>query len=650
MDRPTVILGTAGHIDHGKTALVRALTGIDTDRLPEEQARGITIDIGFARLDLPGVQVAIVDVPGHERFVRNMLAGASGIDVALLVVAADDSIMPQTREHLAVLRLLGVSSGLIAITKCDLVDHTWASMVEDEIRALVAGTFLEGQPMIRTSATTGLGIATLAEAIESQCGGVRRGRSGEPFRVAIDRAFLVRGVGTVVTGTVWSGTISRDSEVEWLPPGRTLRVKGLQVHGESVDRVDRGERAALSLVGVHHSEIRRGHELAEPGALASTRLLSVRLESLEGSPWALRHRARLRLHLGTTEVGASLRLLADSAIEPGSTGLAQLVCAEPVVARVGQAFVVRSESPVVTLGGGRVLQALARPIRRRDAASLRWLEQIESQDAMARAGAAIALMGTRPWAAHDLWREAGADRDSTRELLGRLREAGETLELSSGESSIQLHRAVVAEIEARIVRVLERRHQAEPDRVAQPRERIETDLGYLSPDVLNALLQRLVGAGRVREDPAGLALAQFQVPGADAAAQRSRRAVACIDQGGFSPPSTEEIATDLAMREADVRAALTSAARAGEVVHIGGGWHLSASNARELEARVLMLLAEKGSLTVSQIRDALATTRKYAVPLCEYLDRIGITRRRGDSRIAGPRAVPGSHAEVRKSS
>ncbi|HEY8505996.1 MAG TPA: selenocysteine-specific translation elongation factor, partial [Gemmataceae bacterium] len=319
-----LVLGTAGHIDHGKTALVRALTGIDCDRLPEEKERGITIDIGFAHLDAGGFHLGIVDVPGHERFVKNMLAGATGIDLALLVVDANESVMPQTREHLEILCLLGLRQGVIALTKCDLADEATREVAELEVRELVKGTFLEDAPLIRTSAQTGEGVEELKAAIAAACAKVAGRREDEPFRLAIDRAFVVQGHGTVVTGTVWSGRLRAGEEVEWLPSGQRVRVRALHHHNEPREEVHRGQRAAVNLAGVPHEQVRRGQEIATPGYLVPSRVLTVRVQASPEQRRPLKHRLPVRLHLGTAEVMATAALLDCDAVEPGGWALAQL--------------------------------------------------------------------------------------------------------------------------------------------------------------------------------------------------------------------------------------------------------------------------------------------------------------------------------------
>ncbi len=348
-----LVLGTAGHIDHGKSALVKALTGVDTDRLPEEKARGISIDLGYAALNLGNHAFSIVDVPGHERFIRNMLAGSTGIDLALLVVAADDSIMPQTREHIDILLHLGLGGGVVAITKADLAEPGWIDLVESDVRAATAGTFLEGSAVVRTSSRTGEGLDRLRAELEGLATRLPPRPDSGLFRLSVDRGFSLAGRGTIVTGTVASGAVRVDDEVQWMPAGRPVRVRGLHRHGTPVERGERGMRLAVQLGGVHHLEIARGQELATPGYLRPSRILGGRVTVSSLAPRPLKHRGTYRLHLGTAEVAAVLHLLSGPALRPGEIGLVQLLLAEPVAAVSGQPFVLREESPpATTIGGG----------------------------------------------------------------------------------------------------------------------------------------------------------------------------------------------------------------------------------------------------------------------------------------------------------
>ena len=377
-----LILGTAGHIDHGKTSLIHAITGVDCDRLPEEQERGITIELGFAALELGDYRLGIVDVPGHERFVRNMLAGATGMDVVLLVVAADDSVKPQTREHLEILRLLNFDAGVIAVTKCDLVEPDWIDLVEEEIRELVAGTALEHAPIVRTSAETRQGMDRLREELAVAAAEATRSRRlrliDAPFRMAIDRSFTVAGYGTVVTGSVNSGRTKVGDELAIEPGGVRVRVRGVQNHTRVVDEVHRGQRAAVNLAGIRHGEIRRGQELSSPGHLVPSRILTVSLSLLDTAPRSLKNRSRVRVHVGTAELLGRVSLLDRDKLEPGEDAPAQLRLNQSAVTIWGQPFVVRSESPVTTIGGGRVLNPNAQRLPRRDPLILSLLADLQS--------------------------------------------------------------------------------------------------------------------------------------------------------------------------------------------------------------------------------------------------------------------------------
>src|SRR3954469_25522960 len=391
-----LILGTAGHIDHGKTSLVKALTGIDCDRLPEEKARGITIDIGFAHLALGDYRLGIVDVPGHERFVKNMLAGATGIDLALLVVAADDSVMPQTREHLEILKLLGLRHGLIALTKADLVDDTTREVVGLEVRELVRDSFLADAPVVATSAQTGFGIAELKAALADVCRRATVNEAGEWFRLPIDRAFVVQGHGTVVTGSVVSGAVTVGDELDWHKGDGSverIRVRGLNNHGEAVPEAHRGQRAAVNLAGVPHEQVFRGQELAAPGYLVPSKVLTVRLSTSPEFRRPIKHRLPARLHVGTAEVMATVSLLDCDTVEPGQWGLAQLFLDDPVTTVWGQPFVLRDSSAEHTLGGGQVLQPSAVKVRRRHLEVLERVEKLWSDDPEPRVLAAAWFAG-----------------------------------------------------------------------------------------------------------------------------------------------------------------------------------------------------------------------------------------------------------------
>jgi selenocysteine-specific elongation factor len=642
-DQVDLVLGTAGHIDHGKTALVRALTGVDTDRLPAEKLRGITIDLGFAALELGKNRLAIVDVPGHERFIRNMLAGATGFDLAMLVVAADDSVMPQTREHLQILRLLGLSSGLVALTKCDLADPTWLDLVEEDVRALVAGSFLEGAPIVRTSAATGLGVIDLKAALARLCDAIPARTDPGLFRLAIDRSFTIAGHGTVVSGTVASGTLTVGEDLEWLPDGRIVRVRGLQRHDRPAESLARGARAAINLAGVHHTEVVRGNEVAAPGYLAPSQVLSVEVRGMPDALRPLRHRSRYRLHIGTADVSATLAILEQASEATREPVLAQLFLDKPVAAVHGEPFVLRAESPAATLGGGRVLQPLARRLRRSDTAGIARLAQLRAASPIERVGAALAGLGLESWTERTICRDAGVPIGEIPALLESLMHSGRMVEIPLGpRRSRRLLADVAADLEDRLLRALQRLHQASPRQSAIAWSRIAAALAYLEDDSLvSGLIERLKSQGRLVADARTAAL-KDHAPKLSQAERKLKNEIAdAYKAGGLTPPEPSEWSTTSSTRAGTVAELLQLLCEEERLVYIGPDFYLDFDIAANLRRRVVSTLANGSSLTMAELRDLLGTTRKYAVPIGEYLDRIGLTRRVGDVRhLREPAAAP----------
>lgn len=642
-----LILGTAGHIDHGKTSLVKALTGIDCDRLPEEKARGITIDIGFATLDLGEYRLGIVDVPGHERFIKNMLAGATGVDLAVLVVAADDSVMPQTREHLEILSLLGLRHGLIALTKCDLVDETSREVVELEVRELVRGTFLENAPIVRTSAHSGAGIAELKEAIAKVCAQIAaprpEGESATPrgtptsvFRMAIDRSFIVQGHGTVVTGSVTSGSARIGDEVAWLPRGEIVRTRSLQNHDQPVEEVHRGMRAAINLAGVHHEDVARGQEVATPGYLVPSRVVTVRLHCLADARRAIKHRVPVRFHVGTAEVMATVALLDSDAIEPGGWGLAQLFLEEPATATWGQPFVVRGSSATQTLGGGQVLQPVAKKIRRRHIEILERVERLWTGNAEERARTVAWFGGFKGFTPADLVRDAGIAPDEAPTLIERLKTSGDLVEIPAGQArKLFLHADVLKELDERILNVLARLHAEFPLMTSHDRQKVQSQLDYVGDEgLVHAAVDRLIKQKRAVGDLRRIARADFK-PKLSANLRKLKDKVeAAFKEGRFAPPEPGSFAPQAGGNAANLKDLFEVCVAEGLLVPIADDLYLHAEVEAEMRQRLRDRLAGGGpGLTVAEIRDLLGTTRKYAVPICEYLDRAGVTRREGDLRI-----------------
>ncbi len=634
-----LVLGTAGHIDHGKTALVRALTGVDTDRLPAEKERGITIEPGFAALDLGDFRLALVDVPGHERFIRNMLAGATGLDLAMLVVAVDDSVMPQTREHLEILRLLGLRGGLIVLTKCDLVEPSWLDLVEDDVRALVQGTFLEGAAVVRTSAASGLGIDALKQALLEVCEQARPAIDSGVFRMAVDRSFSVAGHGTVVTGTVSSGRVAVGDEVEWQPLGRRLRVRGLQRHERAAESVGRGARAAVNLAGVHHTEIGRGHELATPGALAAGRVLTVELARSAAAPRAFRQRGRYKLHLGTAETTVVVAFLEAESADPAAPRLAQLLLAQPAAAYHGQPFVLREESPPATLGGGRILAVGSRRCRRRDLLTLERLSALRSRDPLERLAALLSLSGLTPLDDAMLATQAGLAVGAIQSAIQVLEAQGAIVPLAAGSRrTARVSAALVRELEDRARRAILRLHAVQPRLSSVARAAVAAALPDVPPEITSTIIDRLRDQGIVVADARSAALATHQPVLTQAERVLMRDILAKIEGGGLSPPEVSELAAQAGALGASVPDLLALLREEGCIAEINPQLYLSTQAEAEVRGRVVERLKDGGALTMSELRDLLGTTRKYAVPLGEYLDRQRITRREGDARKLGPAA------------
>ena len=628
-----LILGTAGHVDHGKTSLIRALTGVDTDRLPEEKRRGITIDLGFAQMAVGEARLGIVDVPGHERFIRNMLAGATGMDLAMLIVAADEGVKQQTREHLEILRLLDLRGGVIVITKADLASAEWIELVEEEIRELARGTVLERAEIIRTSAVSGAGLDELRAALARVADGLSasRGQASQPFRMAIDRTFTVAGHGTVVTGSVGSGRAIIGDELVIEPGGVSVRVRGLHHHDQPAQEVWRGQRAAVNLVGVHHDQIRRGQELTSPGFLRPSKLLTAHLALLADAP-DVRSRTRLRVHVGTAEVLATAALLDRAVLRAGESAPVQLFLAEPAVATWNQPVVVRSESPMRTIGGGRVLDPCAVRLRKPGEHVLAHLERLHNGEVAARAAASLFFAGWRGWELADLPRLAGCAAD---EALGsELGSRGELVEIRvSPVRRLRVHIRVLEDACDLVAEFLSKLHAREPLKLAFSRGTIAAGFTWLpEAAVLDAIIARLQAAGRVTVSPQGVALA-----GKGPKLSRAEQTLLAdlsrtFREAGLAAPSLAECQQRAGRQAASVPQLLKLAAAAGELVAISAELWLHTDTERAAREKVAAAMAQRGGLTVSDIRELLGTTRKYAVPLCEYWDHASFTVRSGDVR------------------
>ena len=635
----SLILGTAGHIDHGKTALIQALTGTNTDRLPEEKKRGITIEPGFTQLILPPFKMGIVDVPGHERFVRNMLSGATGMDLVMLVVAADDSVKPQTVEHLDILRYLDVRLGIIAITKCDLVDHELLELVEEEVREACIGTFFENAPCIHTSSETGEGIEELKSALCQQCQSIGEALPNPidaPFRMAIDRCFSVEGHGTVVTGSVTSGQLRVDEHVMLQPGEHEVRVRSLQNHDHPVGRVIRGERAAINLAGIHPDKIQKGMELATPGFLAPHQLLTVHITVTPNSRFPLRNHMPVRLHLGTANHLASLKLLEQDELLPGEQGVAQIVSDAPVVCGWNQPFVLRMESPAVTIAGGRILDPCAQKIGFQDQQQLEFARGlICSNDDQTRIESAIGVRTFEKPTPTDLTRMTGIENPENH--IKNLIQEGRILEVKLSNSTSQLiHLQTLNSAKSHVERILNKLHDDNPlsvnFNIAPVRERLR----FLAVDsVLNqifSLLQKQgllqVSMGRVGLKSRGPKLTKNET-------KLLEHLQTTLQQTGLQAPLLKELQQQAEKQADAVLQLLKIAESGGAIMKISDELYLSVQTVELVKSKLKALMTDGTGKTMAEIRDTLGTTRKYAVPLCEYLDHTGFTVRKDDLRFPG---------------
>ena len=637
LGRRNVVVGTAGHIDHGKTSLVFALTGKNTDRLPAERQRGITIDLGFAVLDLDPFVISLIDVPGHERFIRNMVAGAAGIDLALLVVAADDSVMPQTREHLQILSFLNVKRGLIALTKVDLVNDDWRILVQDEIRELVAGTFLAQAPIIPVSVQTGEGLPELRQELRMACESLPIRSDTELFRMPVDRSFTIAGHGTVVTGTISSGKISIGDELECWPSGRTVRVRGLHRHDRSSECLGRGTRAAVNLAGIHHTEIARGHELAAIGYLEPSLRLILDIQVSTDAPRPLKHRRSYIMHLGTQEISGQLLLQEGVELSPGQRSVAQIVLREPVVSVALEAFVLREASPAATVAGGQVLDTNSARSKRAWYLDCDRLVFLSSQDAEARLVGCLGRLPLRAWQKEALVRESGLPFSKIDEVLTRMIAVGTLVEIPYvTQRPVLTTQHAVDQLMDGVVRVTRRLHAARPRQSALRRVEVISALGSLGPDwLVHSLLERLATLGKVVATSRTVALKDHQPKLTQAEKTLKNGLLDSVRKGGFRPPSLAELSTAAGARSGVVPELLALLAEEGHLVEIGSGVWLESDLEALLRQRVQERLALPGEqgFSMSELRDMFDTTRKYAVPFGEYLDRIGLTQREGDLRV-----------------
>ena len=613
------VLGTAGHVDHGKSVLVHALTGIDPDRLREEKERAMTIDLGFAWLKLPsGREVGIVDVPGHERFVKNMLAGVGGIDLALLIVAANEGVMPQTKEHLAILDLLEIKRGIVVITKKDLVDEEWLSLVTLEIEEVIEPTILCGAPVVAVSALTGEGLPNLISTIEQLLDSTEPRKDISRPRLLIDRIFTMSGSGTVVTGTLLDGSLSRGQEVEIVPVGLKSRLRELQTHKARIDTAEPGSRVAANLVGIATSQLKRGDVLTNPGWLLPTTMLDAKLRLLPYLRHPLRHNATVSFHVGAVEVMAKVRILEKDTLEPGDTAWIQLTLAEPVAAVKGEHFIIRS--PVETLGGGTIIDPHASRHRRFRPAIMQSLEAKEK--GTAQEVIMVILETKQPLEKAALLARCELPSNEAQPAIEDLIQQKKVVGIGQGEYRLFFTGTGWERLVEKAAAIVQDYHRRFPVRSGMPKAELASKL-KLTTQYSASALQSLFREGVLVEEGTAVRHASYRINLTKEQQARVDTFLQSLARNPYAPPG------DL-IPEPDL---LNLLVEQGRVVKVSDGVVFAASAYDEMVKRITAYIKEHGRVTLAEVRDMFNTSRKYAQSLLEYLDEKGITRRVGDERV-----------------
>ena len=626
-----VVVGTAGHIDHGKTSLVKALTGTDTDRLPAEKARGITIDLGFAFLEEPGgLTIEIVDVPGHERFVKNMLAGVGGIDLAMLVIAADEGVMPQTREHLAICSLLKIKAGLIALTKADLVEADWLELVREDVAGAVRGTFLEGAPIVPVSSKTGQGLDELRAALRALAAAVPQRATDELPRLPIDRVFTVKGFGTVVTGTLTAGALATDDRVEVYPKRAEAKIRGLQAHGHPVTSARAGQRTAINLQGLERAAIARGDVVGRPGTLVASTLVDGTLELLADAPRAVKTRTRVRFHVGTSEIMARALLLDRPELAPGETGFVRFRLEAPLVARPGDRFVVRSYSPIVTIGGGTLLDVDPPRFKRKGPALVTHLEALQTGSPEVVLEEHIRHVGSGGVRLTTLSGRVPFGPERLRVLLEALRASGRVVSI---DRDWFIHPDSFARLRGLVVDELSAFHRAHPLKPGMSREELRGRAGGADERVFAFLMSSLdaEGVAKTERDKARLASHEVRL------SPEQQRVVDTLE-GEFSraeaaPPSPEEALGRAGVGGDEEHELFQVLVQSGKLVRVKESLFFHARALDSIQTKLVALLRERKEIGPSDIKDLLGISRKYAIPLLEFFDQRRVTARVGERRI-----------------
>jgi selenocysteine-specific elongation factor len=629
-----VVLGTAGHIDHGKTTLIKALTGVDCDRLKEEKERGITIELGFTSLVLPsGLEISIVDVPGHEKFVRHMVAGATGIDLVAMVIAADEGIMPQTREHLDICRLLRVKKGMIALTKIDLVEKDWLELVKEEIQEFVKGTFLEGAAILPLSSVTGEGLQAFVAEVNQLAQEVEERSPAGLFRLPIDRVFTIKGFGTVVTGTIISGKVSLGDTLEVLPKGLEAKVRGIQAHGKPVEMATAGLRAGINLQGLEKTVIDRGNVLALSQSLKPTASLDVISQLLSSSPRPLKNRTRVRLHLGTVEVLGRAILLNREEVKPGEEALLQVRLEDPIVALPGDRFVIRSYSPLLTIGGGEVLDAFPSRHKRFSQQVKEEMETLEKGSDDEKLKLRLLRAGPAGLSWPDLIMRSNMLPAKLNSHVESLVSAGGILRYN-GDRLRYIHSQVITDLKRFCLDYLKEFHRQNPLQPGAMREELKTKLPpQMDARLFNHLLSTLIEEKKMIAEKETIRLSSYTISLKKEEKDLRQKMVLLYAQGKLQPPLVKEVAQQLAVSESELKPVLRLLTKEGTLVKVKEDLHFHQQAMQELEGKLISFLQQHKEMTPTQFKELSQVSRKFAIPLMEHFDAKKLTLRIGDKRV-----------------
>ena len=633
-----IVLGTAGHVDHGKTALVKALTGIDTDRLKEEKERGITIELGFAPLVLPnGQKIGIVDVPGHEKFVKNMVAGAGGIDMVVMVIAADEGVMPQTREHLEICGLLGISRGLVALTKADMVDEDWLALVQEDIKDFMKGTFLENSPVIPLSSTTGAGLSDFLAALSEIISTLDERTDSGLLRLPVDRVFTMKGFGTVVTGTLVSGKIAVGDTVEIMPYGAKAKVRGIQVHNETSEGAEAGQRTAINLQGVDRATIERGYVLTHASTFEASDRLDIHIKYLPGAGKKLKNRTLVRFHTGTSETISRIILPDREEIEPGEETYAQVIPKTPVVAMSGDRFVIRSYSPVTTVGGGEIIDSLAK--KRRKHSMPGEAEKLLRGTGEDRTDVILERAGLSGISSRRLSIRTGLSPGEQEKVLEKLLSEKKALLIDRDERRVVSSHAY-RDFQDRIMLEIETYHKRHPMKEGLSREELRTTLGdFLDPKLFTKALKDLEDDKKVVADKENVRIEGHRVNLKDEEVLLREKITRIYRDSGLTPPSTKEIMETFSKEKDAATNILAVMTNSNVLVKVNEDLYFYSESIDRLKQDYRELLIRDGKASPASFKDMTGLSRKFIIPLMEYFDKTKLTIRVENHRMLRERTI-----------